>query len=136
MRLRERPEEVDVVVTEASLVAGLVDAAVHFADAHASVARAWLPEHGPGVFAPGAAHPDDVAGFGVADPVGVLLTASLLLGEGLKRRSASRTLERAVGEAVRRGGDAPRETRGFTDAVLELLPQARTDFELLDGVRR
>jgi 3-isopropylmalate dehydrogenase len=137
IRLRERPGELDVIVTEAQLHSGIVDAAAHFAGAQASVAHAWLPDEGPGVFAPGASEADDVAGFGVVDPTGMLLTASLLLAEGLESRSSSRTLERAVGEATTRGdGAARRDTRSFTDAVIDLLPQARTDVDHFDEVWR
>jgi 3-isopropylmalate dehydrogenase len=135
VRLRERPAGLDVVLTEAQLFSGVVDAAAHFAGAQASVAHAWLPDEGPGVFAPGASEADDVAGFGVVDPTGMLLTASLLLAEGLERRTSSRTLERAVGAASGRAG-AARDTRTFTDAVLELLPQARTDVDHFDEVWR
>jgi len=65
----------------------------------------------------------------------MLLTTSLMLAEGLKRRAASRTLERAVGAAAGSGGSA-RDTREFTDAVIELLPQSRTDVEHFDEVWR
>src|SRR5262245_24767726 len=132
VRLRDEPETLDVVVTEAHLVSAMVDAAAHYAGSPSSVANAWLPDKGPGVFAPGTAEPDDVAGFGVVDPEGMLLTASLMLAEGLKRRSASRTLERAVGEVARRS--TAHDTRSFTDAVIELLPQSRTDLEHFDEV--
>ena len=89
------------------------------------------------MFAPGSSEADDVAGLGVVDPTGMLLTASLLLAEGLERRSvvADARARRRRGEAARRGA-VPRETRSFTDAVIELLPQARTDLELFDEVRR
>jgi isocitrate/isopropylmalate dehydrogenase len=86
------------------------------------------------VFAPGRTASDDVAGFGVVDPTGMLLATSLMLAEGLKRRSASRTLERAVGTAADGNGHA--DTRAFTDAVIDLLPQSRTDVELFDGAWR
>ena len=132
VRLRDEPETLDVVVTEAHLVSAMVDAAAHYAGSPSSVANAWLPDKGPGVFAPGTSEPDDVAGFGVVDPEGMLLTASLMLAEGLKRRSASRTLERAVGEVARR--HVAHDTRSFTDAVIELLPQSRTDLEHFDEV--
>ena len=132
VRLRERPESLDVIVTEAHLVSAVVDAAAHFAGSPSSVAHAWLPDHGPGVFAPGMSESDDVAGLGVVDPMGMLLTASLMLAEGLKRRSASRTLERAVGTVARRS--STHDTRSFTDAVIELLPQSRTDVEHFDEV--
>ncbi|HVV59916.1 MAG TPA: isocitrate/isopropylmalate family dehydrogenase [Gaiellaceae bacterium] len=136
VRLQEHPGDLDVIATDSSLFGGIVDAAAHFAGSRGAVAQAWLPEQGPGVFAPGSSESDDVAGFGVADPSGMLLTASLLLGEGLKRRSAARTLERAVGTAMRARGNGPSETRSFADAVIELLPQTRTDLELFDEVRR
>jgi 3-isopropylmalate dehydrogenase len=134
-RLRDRPNDLDVIVTEAHLVDAIVDSAAVFAGSRASVAHAWLPDEGPGVFAPGSTEPDDVAGFGVANPMGMLLAASLMLAEGLKRRSAARTLERAVGiAATTPSGHA--DTRSFTDAVIELLPQSRTDVELFDEVWR
>jgi 3-isopropylmalate dehydrogenase len=126
-RVREHPESVDVVVTESHLVSVFVATVAHVAGSRSSVAQAWLPDEGPGLFAPGSSQPEDVAGFGVADPKAMFLTASLMLAEGLERRSASRTLERAVDAASR--GDATRDTQSFTDAVIELLPAARTDVD-------
>jgi isocitrate/isopropylmalate dehydrogenase len=133
VRLRDDPESVDVVVTEAHLVDAVVDAAAAFAGSRAVVAHAWLPDEGPGVFAPGSTEPDDDAGFGVVDPTGMLLATSLMLAEGLSRRSASRTLERAVGNATGANGHH-RDTRAFTDAVIDLLPQSRTDVDHFDEV--
>ena len=135
VRLRDEPESLDVIVTETHLVDAIVDAAAAFAGSRASVAHAWLPDEGPGVFAPGRTAPDDVAGFGVVDPMGMLLATSLMLAEGLKRRSASRTLERAVGAAAEAHGNA-QDTRAFTDAVIELLPSSRTDVDHFDEVWR
>ncbi len=135
VRLRDKPETLDVVVTETHLVDAIVDAAAAFAGSGASVAQAWLPEEGPGVFAPGATAPDDVAGFGVVDPMGMLLATSLMLAEGLNRRAASQTLERAVGVAAGRTRRSE-DTREFTDAVIELLPQSRTDVDHFDEVWR
>ncbi len=134
VRLREHPESLDVVVTEAGLVSALTDAAATFAGSGASVAHGWLPDEGPGVFAPRSSGPSDHAGFGVVDPMGMLLTASLMLAEGLKRRAASRTLERAVGQVARAPGAAEYDTRSFTDAVIDMLPEARTDVEHHDEV--
>jgi 3-isopropylmalate dehydrogenase len=133
VRLRDDPQSVDVVVTEAHLVDAVVDAAASLSDSKAVVAHAWLPDEGPGVFAPGRTETDDDAGFGVVDPTGMLLATSLMLAEGLSRRSASRTLERAVGSAATANGKY-RDTRAFTDAVIDLLPQSRTDVEHFDEV--
>lgn len=136
VRFRERPGSLDVVVTESHLVAAVIDAAAHFAGSGASVAHAWLPANGTGsgVFAPGTAGPSDSAGFGVVDPTGMLLTTSLMLAEGLRRRAASRTLERAVGQVAHADRSHSHDTRSFTDAVIELLPQARVDMEHFDEV--
>lgn len=136
VRLREDSASLDVIATEAHLVDALVDAAAAFAGSHAAVAHAWLPDDGPGVFAPGRTASDDVAGFGVVDPTGMLLATSLMLAEGLQRRSASRTLERAVGIAVEGGDGHGRDTRAFTDAVIALLPQSRIDLEHVDEALR
>jgi len=133
VRLRDDAHTLDVVVTETHLVDALVDAAAAFSGSGASVAHAWLPDDGPGVFAPGRTAPDDEAGFGVVDPMGMLLATSLMLSEGLQRRAASQTLERAVGVAASR---ERRDTREFTDAVIELLPQSRTDVDHFDEVWR
>jgi len=135
VRLRDRPQSLDVIATEAHLVDAIVDAAASFAGSNATVAHGWLPDEGPGVFAPGSSEPDEHAGFGVADPKAMLLATSLMLAEGLKRRAASRTLERAVTAASRQPG-SDRDTQSFTDAVIALLPQTRTDVEHFDEVWR
>jgi isocitrate/isopropylmalate dehydrogenase len=135
VRLRDQPQSLDVIVTEAHLVDAIVDAAASLAGSNATIAHAWLPDEGPGVFAPGSSEPDEHAGFGVADPKAMLLATSLMLAEGLKRRAASRTLERAVVAASRQPG-SDRDTQSFTDAVIALLPQARTDVEHFDEVWR
>jgi 3-isopropylmalate dehydrogenase len=130
--LKDDAAAFDVLVSESHLLTPLVDAAAHFAESKTAVAHAWMSDEGPGVFVPGSSEPNENGGFGVADPTAMLFTTSLLLAEGLRRRPASRTLERAVGEAI--DADGTRETRAFTDAVLDLLPGARTDIEHFDEV--
>ena len=71
---------------------------------------------------------------GSSTPVACCSTASLMLAEGLKRRSASRTLERAVERPPSARAAGGRDTRSFTDAVIELLPQSRVDLEHFDEV--
>ena len=58
------------------------------------------------------------------------MSLSLLLAEGLRRRAASHTHERAVA-AAEPGGVG---TRSRTDAVLELLPEQRTDVEMFEEI--
>jgi 3-isopropylmalate dehydrogenase len=131
VRLRQARCDLDVIVTEAELFEPLTDAAAHLGGSPAGVADAWLAGEGPGLFMPGAPAPEDLAGFGLADPTAMLLTLSLLLAEGLHRRSAARTLERAVAAASTNGTVG---TRSVTDAVLALLPEVRTDVEMFEEI--
>jgi 3-isopropylmalate dehydrogenase len=130
LRLRESPHAIDVVVADSHTAPAVVDAVAHLSGAVATVAHGWLAEGGPGLFAPGACDASEVAGLGVADPTAMLLTTSLMLAEGLERRSAATTLERAVGAVTRLNGSAPRGTRPFADAVIARLAEERTDVEL------
>jgi len=130
VRLRETHCDLDVIVTEAELVEPLTDAAAHLGGSPAAVADAWIADEGPGLFMPGAPVSEDLAGFGVADPTPILLTLSLLLAEGLHLRAAAHTLERAVAAAEPLGVG----TRSRTDAVLELLPEVRTDVEMFEEI--
>lgn len=130
VRLRQPRCDLDVIVTEAELVEPLADAAAHLGGSPAAVADAWLAEEGPGLFMPREPAAADHAGFGVADPTAMLLTLSLLLAEGLHKRSAAHTLERAVAAASPAGV----ETRSATDAVLALLPEVRTDVEMFEEI--
>jgi 3-isopropylmalate dehydrogenase len=125
-RFRDHPGTVDLIVTGGHLADAIVDAAAHLAGSLRTVASAWLSQTGPGIFAPLRCDDPEVAGFGVADPAGSLLAASLLLGEGLGQRSAARTLERAVRDAEQM---ETADTRSFTDAVIARLPDARIDTE-------
>jgi 3-isopropylmalate dehydrogenase len=133
VRLRRQPASFDVIVADEHLGCALVDVAADLAHTTRNVASAWLGQTGPGVFAPRVCDGDEIAGLGVADPAGTLLAASLLLGEGLRQRSAARTLERAV-RAAEHAHTA--DTRSFTDAVIKLLPDARTDTELFEEAWR
>ena len=126
------PARFDVVVTDDRFGSAFADALATVNGTSAYVARGWLPADGPGVFAPSAPVTAEDAGFGVVNPTSMLLSASLLLDVGVRRRSAARTLERAVAGAAGRAHDGL--TRSFADAVIDLLPESRTDLELFDEV--
>lgn len=133
-RFRDHPGTVDLIVAPSHLAGAIVDAAAHLAGSLRTVASGWLPVEGPGLFAPRATDAAEVAGFGVADSAGTLLAASLLLAEGLGQRSAGRTLERAVAAVLTMNKTQSRKTRSFADAVIERLPETRTDHELFQEV--
>ncbi len=136
-QLMHSPERFCVVVTQrahAELVSDLVAAG---RNGSRIVASGRLSQNGPGIFGPTHGSAPDIAGQGVANPSGILLAAALMLSEGLGRRTAAQTLERAVSHALAAGvrtadvaGSGPAwTTRDFTDAVLTLMPGARTDVE-------
>jgi 3-isopropylmalate dehydrogenase len=124
------PERLDVVAADEVLLDAVTEVTAVLNDSQRHVACGWLPEDGPGLFAPAAVDANDVAGFGVTDPTAILYAASLMLSEGLGRRPAARTLERAV-SAMSAGAD----TRGSADAVIASLVNTRTDTELFAEAR-
>jgi isocitrate/isopropylmalate dehydrogenase len=124
------PSRLDVVAADEVFVGAVTDAAAVLNDSQRGVACGWLPEDGPGLFAPSAVDESDVAGFGVTDPTAILYAAALMLSEGLGRRPAARTLERAVA-----GLSAEVDTRSAANTVIASLQNTRTDTELFVEAR-
>ena len=135
-RLTTAPEGFDVILTEQIFAEAVHAMATFERDDTRAVAVGDIAERGPGVFRPIHGPAAAIAGFGVANPSGMLLAASLLLEEGLGERAAGTTLAESVAGALRDGARTPdmvrtgaHDTRGFMDAVLARLPRARTDTE-------
>ena len=136
--LSTHPSRIDVLVTEGVLADALAEVPQAHPGGTRIAAAGALSPNGPGVFGPthGPAH--DIAGQGVANPSEMLLAASLMLGEGLGRRSAAQTLESGIAGALGgskrtadvAGAGVAATTREFVDVVLGLLPSVRTDTEL------
>jgi len=131
----------DVVLTEQIFAEAVHAMATFERDDTRAVAVGEIAERGPGVFRSVHGPAVAIAGFGVANPSGMLLAASLLLEEGLGERAAGATLSESVASALRDGARTPdmvgtgaHDTRGFMDAVLARLPRTRTDTELGRGV--
>jgi isocitrate/isopropylmalate dehydrogenase len=120
------PEGFDVVVCPPDLAGPAAELAASFS---ADRTTAWgrLSLTPPSIF--GAAHgaADTLAGHGVADPSSMLLAAALMLGEGLRERSAAATLACALSLAPRNG--RPPSTRDRADLVLAQLPVAAANAE-------
>ena len=135
--LMNTPERFCVVVVQQAHAELVSDLAAASRNGSRIVASGRLSQSGPGIFGPTHGSAPDIAGQGVANPSGMLLAASLMLGEGLGERAAARTLERAVSHALASGvrtadleGNSPAATtRDFMDTVLDLMPSSRTDVE-------
>ena len=88
-------------------------------------ASASLGDEGPGLYEPVHGSAPQIAGQGVANPVGMLRSTALLLRHALDREAEANALERAVDAAIEEaptqdlGGGAT--TREMGDAVLRSL---------------
>ena len=131
------PSRYDVIASEQPFAEALASTAAFAHEGTRLVASGRVGADGKGVFGPTHGSALEIAGQGVANPSAMLLAVALLLGEGLGERSAARTLERGVMEALETGMRTPdmvssgagATTREFTDALLATLPSARSDAE-------
>jgi len=125
-RMIERPRSLDVVLCSNLFGDILSDLAAPLQGGLGMAPSANLRPGGgaPGLFEPVHGSAPDIAGTGVANPCGCILSAALLLREAGEGEGAAR-LERAVGEAVLRvrtpdlGGGAT--TTELADAVAAAL---------------
>jgi 3-isopropylmalate dehydrogenase len=113
----------DILTDEASMLAGSMGL----------LPSASLGDSGPGLYEPIHGSAPDIAGQGVANPCGTILSAALMLRHSLKAEPAAAAIEAAVGAALK-GGARTRDiagagakswldTKAFTDGVLAQLPR-------------
>jgi 3-isopropylmalate dehydrogenase len=125
MQLASAPEQFDVIVTENMFGDILSDLAAAMTGGLGLAPSASLSDAGPGIFEPVHGSAPDIAGKGIANPAGMLLSTALLLEHGLGWATEARTLENAVHAALEQaptpdlGGRAT--TAEFSDALLAAL---------------
>jgi 3-isopropylmalate dehydrogenase len=125
MQLASAPEQFDVIVTENMFGDILSDLAAAMTGGLGLAPSASLSDAGPGIFEPVHGSAPDIAGKGIANPAGMLLSTALLLEHGLGWATEARTLENAVHAALEHaptpdlGGRAT--TAEFSDALLAAL---------------
>jgi 3-isopropylmalate dehydrogenase len=126
MRLVAAPRHFEVIVTENMFGDILSDEASMLTGSLGMLPSASLGGDGPGLFEPVHGTAPDIAGQGVANPLGMILSAALLLRHGLGREEGAAAVESAVDRALA-GGVRPRDLGGnattaeTTDAVLREL---------------
>jgi 3-isopropylmalate dehydrogenase len=124
MRLVAAPRHFEVIVTENMFGDILSDEASMLTGSLGMLPSASLGGDGPGLFEPVHGTAPDIAGQGIANPLGMILSAALLLRHGLGRESEAAAVESAVDRALA-GGTRPRDLGGTattaetTAAVLE-----------------
>jgi 3-isopropylmalate dehydrogenase len=130
MHLLSRPADFDVMVTENMFGDILTDEASMLAGSMGMLASASLGDDGPGLYEPIHGSAPDIAGQGVANPCGAILSGALLLRHSLAEADAAASIESAVLRCVASGlrtrdiahpGRESVGTRAFGDAVLHHL---------------
>ncbi len=126
MRLVTNPASFDVLVTENMFGDILTDEASVLAGSMGMLPSASLGSSGPGLYEPIHGSAPDIAGKGIANPIGTILSAALLLRYSLKLEAEARAIERAVETVISDGqrtadlGGSLKTTR-MTDEIIARL---------------
>jgi len=128
MHLIARPRAYDVIVTENMFGDILTDEASMLAGSLGLLPSASLGDGGIGLYEPIHGSAPDIAGKGLANPIGTILSAALLLRHSLGLEAEARCIETAVDAALADGaftadlgGDL--STDAVTRAVIARLPE-------------
>ncbi len=103
MRLITGPAWMDVVVTENMFGDILTDEASVLAGSMGMLPSASLGEKGPGLYEPIHGSAPDIAGKGIANPVGTILSAAMMLRHSLGLETEAAAIEKAVEQAISEG---------------------------------
>jgi 3-isopropylmalate dehydrogenase len=130
MHLIRKPTSFDVLLTENMFGDILTDEASMLAGSMGMLPSASLGEGRQGLYEPIHGSAPDIAGRGIANPFGTILSAALLLRHSLERPGPAERIERAVESVIEAGvrtadiATAPREAVGSeaaTDAMIAAL---------------
>jgi len=103
MRLITGPAYMDVVVTENMFGDILTDEASVLAGSMGMLPSASIGAGGPGLYEPIHGSAPDIAGKGIANPVGTILSAAMLLRHSLGLETEAAAIEKAVDETITAG---------------------------------
>ncbi len=103
MHLISHPREYDVIVTENMFGDILTDEASMLAGSMGLLPSASLGEGRLGVYEPIHGSAPDIAGRGIANPCGAILSAAMLLRHSLGLEAEARCIEKAVADAIDHG---------------------------------
>lgn len=132
MFLLSRPATFDVILTDNMFGDILSDEASMLAGSLGLLPSASLSDGGPGLYEPIHGSAPDIAGKGIANPCGAILSVAMLLRHSMNRDVAANAVETAVSETLRAGlrtpdlayGEKRDRTVGsgaFGDAVIDRL---------------
>ena len=103
MRLVSNPSEFDVVVTENMFGDILTDEAAVLSGSMGLLPSASLGSGGPGLYEPIHGSAPDIAGKGIANPVGTILSSAFMLRYSLKLEKEAAAVEAAVEKTIASG---------------------------------
>ena len=103
MHLIAKPREYDVIVTENMFGDILTDEASMLAGSMGLLPSASLGEGRRGLYEPIHGSAPDIAGRGIANPCGAILSAAMLLRHSLGLEAEARCIESAVADAIDHG---------------------------------
>ena len=103
MRLITSPASFDVLVTENMFGDILTDEASVLAGSMGMLPSASIGEGGPGLYEPIHGSAPDIAGKGIANPVGTILSAAMLLRHSLGLPAEAAAIEKAVDDSISEG---------------------------------
>lgn len=126
MRLISAPHSFDVVVTENMFGDILTDEAAVLVGSMGMLPSASLNGKHGGLYEPIHGSAPDIAGQGIANPIGTILSAAMLLRYSLGLEQEARAIEKAVDRAIEEGCrtrdlGGSLSTTAMTDAVIERL---------------
>jgi len=126
MRLITGPAWMDVVVTENMFGDILTDEASVLAGSMGMLPSASLGEAGPGLYEPIHGSAPDIAGKGIANPVGTILSSAMLLRHSLGLEGEAASIENAVDVSITEGArtvdvGGKLNTRQMADEIISRL---------------
>ena len=103
MKLVTAPASMDVIVTENMFGDILTDEASVLAGSMGMLPSASLGNAGPGLYEPIHGSAPDIAGKGIANPIGTILSTAMLLRHSLELEEEAAAIEGAVSQVVTEG---------------------------------
>jgi 3-isopropylmalate dehydrogenase len=135
MQLLQDPRRFDVVVTENMFGDILTDEASVITGSIGMLPSASLADEGPGLYEPIHGSAPDIAGRGVANPCGAILSAAMMLRHSLGLEAEAAAVEQATWDTVSRGigtadvvgpGKQSASTRAVAEAIAATLVTENT----------
>jgi len=126
MRLITGPAYMDVMVTENMFGDILTDEASVLAGSMGMLPSASLGEGNLGLYEPIHGSAPDIAGKGIANPTGTILSTAMLLRHSLKQETEATSIEHAVDDAISSGArtvdlGGSLSSRQMTDEIIKRL---------------